>query len=72
MKYYIDFPNYVRPGAGLLPHKLFDDYRTWLEVNVGAQGKNWDWITGDIHARGLCVKRKSDLTAFCLRFKVSV
>lgn len=71
MKYAVGFPNYVTPGAGLRHHKLFEDYRAWLEANVGVQKKDWDWVTGNIHAAGLKVRQKSDLTAFCLKFKIT-
>jgi hypothetical protein len=69
LKFCMSFPNFVQAGT-LRHHKLFNDFREWLESVVGVQKIDWDYITGDIHARGICFKRKEDLTAFVLKFKI--
>ena len=53
-------------------HKLFSDFRAWLESNVGEQKVVWDYIPGDIHAHGICFEKQEDLTAFLLRFNIHV
>lgn len=69
MKHYIEFPDYNRLSP-FAREKLFNAYRTWLETNIGEQGKEWEYNTGDLCARGLCLKKKLDATAFRLKFKL--
>jgi hypothetical protein len=69
LKFCKAFPNFVVTGT-LKHHDTFNNFRTWLETNVDDQKHAWDYITGDIHARGICFARKEDLTAFVLKFKI--
>lgn len=69
MKYGIGFPAYYKHGPGYI-NKVFEAYRAWLEKTVGPQKEGWDWITGDLHANGIVFKKKSDLTAFILKFNI--
>lgn len=69
MKHCIPFPNFFMRGVAY-HHKLFGDFRHWLEECVGKQKVDWDWIPGDIHAYGICFERQEDLLAFTLKFDV--
>lgn len=73
LNYCVKFPDYVRPRKGksfLWHHQLFADYRKWLEENVGVSEVDWAYITGDIHAAGICFSKEADLTAFLLKFNI--
>jgi len=72
LNYCIKFPNYVTPKRKFLyHHQLFIDFREWLEANVGKQEVDWAYVTGDIHAAGICFKKQDDLTAFLLKFDIN-
>jgi len=71
LNYCIKLPNYVGPDRSwLYHHKLFAEFREWLEANVGKQEIDWAYITGDIHASGICFDKKEDLVAFLLKFNI--
>jgi hypothetical protein len=70
MKYYTAIPEWYRLVSISEQHKIFGEYRTWLEENIGVEHKDWEYNTGDIHARGVSVPTKGDLIAFKLKFKI--
>ncbi len=72
LNYCIKFPDYVvgNKHGWLYHHKLFADFREWLEENVGESEVDWAYITGDIHAAGICFDKEADLTAFLLKFNI--
>jgi len=37
----------------LYHHKLFGEFREWLETNIGKQDESWKYLPGDIHAYGI-------------------
>jgi len=70
MKYFLKLPeHYVDCG----PHeirRIFNEYRAWLEENIGAEKELWEYMTGDLHAIGVFLPTKGDLIMFKLKFKV--
>jgi len=47
---------------------LMNSYRAWLEANVSPQGKDWEYRTGNMFAKGIYIKDAQAATVFKLTF----
>lgn len=46
----------------------FIEVRKWLDDNIGEEGKQWEWLRGDLHAQGVYLPTEDDAIVFKLRF----
>jgi len=69
MRYCVGLPDYVFEFDD-----TNDDFRTWLEANIGKEDHTWRYIPKieglDKHARGVCFSTEDYLTVFVTTFNI--
>jgi len=65
MKYCVGLPSYVFEFDDTK-----DNFKTWLECNIGSENVLWRYILGNGTARGICFDTEEHLFAFTTTFNI--
>lgn len=66
---YIPFNMDMNPNVGFVERdNTFNTYIAWFDEHVGDMG--WEWVRGDLCARGVLIKDAELATMFKLKFSI--